>query len=357
MNKKELKKLLIIFLLSKIIIILYLIINKSFSMLDYYDGELYLTIAEYGYIEEKLYAFFPLYPLLIRLLHIIIPSYRLAGFIISNCCSFGSLVIIDLLTKKVKDNKFNLLCYAFSPILAFISINYTEALYIMLTLLGYYLYKKDKILLSSIVIGLCILTRNSGIILWGAIGIDMLYRFFKKKDFSFKKIVMFGLISLLIGILYPLYTYIKEGNFFLFFTVQNSAWGRESSNLISSIYNDIHQIINMPQYRLNNIIMFIEDWFFYFGALILGIKIFKKDKAASIYVLVALFAFQLSARETNWYTLTSTSLYRYVLGLFPLYIYIFNNKQSYKYKYIITLIVILISLFNCILLYNNFFIG
>ena len=122
-------------------------------------------------------------------------------------------------------------------LLAFTSIVYTESLFMFLTLLGYYLYKKDKYFLSSIIVGLSILTRNSGIILWGAIGLDMLYRLFiaKDKTIKFKNILIFGIVSLLIGMIYPTYLYLETGNFLEFTSVQNEYWHRESGTIISGI--------------------------------------------------------------------------------------------------------------------------
>ena len=58
-----------------------------------WDGKLYLDIARYGYSAMPLngqgmanYAFFPLYPLLIRLVVPLVGNYAIAGFLISNLC-------------------------------------------------------------------------------------------------------------------------------------------------------------------------------------------------------------------------------------------------------------------------------
>ena len=56
MNKKELKKLLIIFLLSRLILLAFIIIKKDLSILTLYDGEHYITMAKHGYIAPLLYV-------------------------------------------------------------------------------------------------------------------------------------------------------------------------------------------------------------------------------------------------------------------------------------------------------------
>ena len=353
MNKKELKQLFIIFLISRFFLIIFLIIEKNLSILTLYDGEHYINIAENGYVTPMLYAFFPLYPLLIRFFHIIIPSYKIVGSLISNISSFLSLIILFNITKK--DNKFNLICFLLSPILAYTSIVYTESLFMLLTLLGYYLYKKDKYFLSSIVVGLAILTRNSGIILWGAIGLDMLYRLFKKKDIKIKDIFIFGMISICIGASYPIYLYIKESNFLMFAKVQETYWYRVKGNVITGIISDIKVI--KRTHNPSNIIIFLENWLSYFLTLILGIKIFKEDKVSSIYIIVSLLAFQTMYRDTSyWTSLASISLFRYVINLFPIYIYMFQNKNNNQ-KMIIASIIIFFSLFNTIGFYLGGFIG
>jgi Gpi18-like mannosyltransferase len=140
---------------------------------------------------------------------------------------------------KEKDNTWILMCFIFSPILGYTSLIYTESLFILLTLLGYYLYKKDKYILSALVVGLSSLTRNSGIILWGAIGLDMLYRLFAKKDIKFKNIVIFGLIGLSISMIYPTYLYITTGDFLKFASVQTEYWHRLTGTPIHNFLSDI----------------------------------------------------------------------------------------------------------------------
>ena len=355
-NKSSIKKLLLIFLLSRILMIIFLIIKKDLSIFELYDSEHYINMAKYGYQESYLYAFFPLYPILIKIFKIFIPSYQIAGALISNICSFLSLLIINDLTKE-KDNLNNIVCFLFSPILAFTSIVYTESLFMLLTLLGYYLYKKDKYFLSSVIVGLSILTRNSGIILWGAIGLDMLYRFFitKDKTIKFRSILIFGLTSLLIGMIYPTYLYLETGNFLEFASVQNEYWNRETGTLITGIIKDIKVIFRSTDALMINIIIFLENWISFFLIFILGIKIFKKDKVSSIYIIVSLIAFSTSYRDIDfWLTLSSISLFRYVFNLFPIYIYLFDNKKD-RTKTIIFLLFWFISIINTIFIYSGIF--
>lgn len=357
-KKNNLKKILICFLLSRLVLVIFLIIKGDLSIFELYDATHYIEMARSGYSSPFLYAFFPLYPILIKFVTLLIPSYQISGALISNICSFLSLLILDDMTKD-KENFWYIICFVFSPILAYTSIVYTESLFMLLTLLGYYLYKKDKYILSAIVVGLSILTRNSGIILWGAIGLDMLYRLFitKDKTIKFKNILFFGLISLLIGMIYPTYLYIKTGNFLEFASVQYEYWSRESGHFIDNIYKDIKVLIRNPKTRYTNIVTFVQNWGSFFFTMILSIKIFKKDKAASIYMLVSLIAFTSTYRDINvWEPLASISLFRYVLNLFPIYLYIFDNKKESINK-LILITFFSLSIFNSIVIYSGKFLG
>jgi len=352
----SIKKIVILFLLSRLFLILFLIINKDLSIFKLYDSIHYINMAKLGYTNPSLYAFFPLYPTIIKLISFVIPSYPISGAIISNICSLLSIFILNELTKD-RYNLWYILCFIFSPILAFTSIVYTESLFILLTLLGYYLYKKDKYFLSAIIVGLSCLTRNSGIILWGAIGLDMLYRVFitKEKNIKFKNIVIFGITSLLIALIYPTYLYIKTGNFLEFISVQTDYWYRESGTIIDGIIKDIKVLTRGAD--IVDIIVFLENWISLFLTLILGIKIFKKDKVASIYTIVSLVAFSTTYRNIDyWYSLSSISLFRYIFNLFPIYIYLFDNKKESINK-IIYMTFILLSTFNTILVYLGVFIA
>jgi len=353
-NKIDLKNILICFLGSRILLIIFLIF-KNGDILELYDCAHYIEIAKMGYAVESKYAFFPLYPIMIRIFSLIIPSYKISGMLISNICSFLSILIIFELIKE-KDKLGNIMCFIFSPILAYSSIVYTESLFMFLTLLGFYLYKNDKYKLSGVVVGLSMLTRNSGIILWGAIGLDMLYRL-KLSEVKFKNILYFGFISLIIGMIYPIYLYIETGDFFRFVSIQMEYWGRIRGTPIGNFLNDILVLKNDGKFLIINLIIFFENWCSFIFALILGIKIFKKDRVSSIYIIVSLIAFTITYRDPDyWMTLSSVSLFRFVLNLFPIYLYLFYNKKE-NVKLIIGAIFVFVSIFNTVLIYSGSFLG
>jgi hypothetical protein len=229
----------------------------------------------------------------------------------------------------------------------------------LFTLLSYYLYKNNKYFLSGLIVGLSMLTRNSGIILALAIGIDMLYRLFitKDKTIKIKHIIKFGLTSLILGMLYSLYLYVETGNLFEYITVQNEYWYRLTGTIFHIFINDIRFLKRLEIGLLINLVPFLENWIFFILTFILGIKLFKKDKVSSIYIILSLIAITTSYRDiTHWGSLASISLFRYILNLFPIYIYLYDNKKERTIQIIFTSL-ILLSVFNTILIFAGAFLG
>ena len=64
-----------------------------------FDGVHYLTIAKEGYSAQFTQAFFPLYPLLIRLFSHLVPNSIYAGLLISHFCFFISLLLLYKLVR------------------------------------------------------------------------------------------------------------------------------------------------------------------------------------------------------------------------------------------------------------------
>lgn len=350
--KDSKSKILKLFLLTRIpliyIIILSLIKEGNLSGINIYDASNYLKIAQNGYIKELLYAFFPLYPLLIKIFSHILPYYDIVGLIISNICSYFTIKILY----ELYDDKDKIKIYLTCPILIYTSIAYTESLFILLTVLGYYLYKKNKLYLSSIIIGLSALTRNTGYLLILSIGIDIIYRKYIKKDINTKTktIIICAIISLTISSLYPLYLYIKTKNPLMFITSQNLYWGRKNMFVIKAFISDL-KYLHTKNYNIFIIYVLIQNWLSYIYALYIAIKISKKDLVSSIYIILTIIVLSVSFRDISyWNTLPSISMFRYIWALFPLYLYIKPTKKMQE-------ILLIICTINYILISQSYFLA
>ena len=106
-----------------------------------WDAPHYLRIAEVGYREEgedRLFiVFFPLYPLAIRALHFVIPSYFVDALIVSALASVAAGYFLQALARLDGDEEEgtrSLWYFFLFPTAYFLALPYTEALFIALVL-------------------------------------------------------------------------------------------------------------------------------------------------------------------------------------------------------------------------------
>nr|XP_003701857.2 PREDICTED: GPI mannosyltransferase 2 [Megachile rotundata] len=153
------------------------IITLLFSGLSRWDGEYFIHIAKYGYVYENTLAFYPLYPILIRIIAIPIQkiffvlnfnsSLILAAVLINFVCFIKSAIIFYDLSKIVLRDK-NIsykatILYCINPASIFFSAIYTESLFVYLS---YYSMLRSIKLdpYVSFPIALSILTRSNGMV-------------------------------------------------------------------------------------------------------------------------------------------------------------------------------------------------
>ncbi len=154
------------------------------SLLGRWDTPSYVNIAEKGYdpgpftiIEYRNWAFFPLYPLLMKGLAFVfglvnggvagVSQYLLAGLVISNVCFILALYYFDELLEtlnftRLQKNLATLLFLTF-PAGYFFSLIYGESLFLLLSCLFLYLVFRNKVKLSALVLGLLLVSRSNGL--------------------------------------------------------------------------------------------------------------------------------------------------------------------------------------------------
>lgn len=297
--------------------------NKILNTLLNYDSEHYIQIAMTGYNEELLYAFFPLYPLLIKLFSLVTQSYHLAGILVSSLCFTVSFFTLEKVIKNNKNKDFILLCFGLSPIICLSFSVYTEYTFIAFTLLTYYFYKKEKYLLSGIFSGLTCMTRNLGFILFAILCFDFLIKK-RQKIFcleNIKKILLFIIPAIILGSIYPLFLLFTTGDLLKFSSIQQTFWDRPFCFPWIPIINDIKSLITFKPQALSIAMNLI----YIFIALILGIKNFKKDRILSLFLILGTLI-PLTTYTPSQDAIYTSSIVRYVCGLFPFYILLGDNN-------------------------------
>ncbi len=310
-----------------------------------FDGEHYLAIAKEGYhLAEQ--AFFPLYPLLIKLLG----GGVWSGLIISNASFFLALVglykllRIDYSEKVIKLAVILLLIF---PTSFYLGAVYTESLFLCLIIWSFYFYRKENYLLSGILGAFASATRVIGVIL---LPVYFLELFLKKK----LRIIHYSLFLIPVGLLaYMFYLYKVYGDPLMFLHAL-PAFGEQRSSipilLPQVMYRYIFKILPNLNYSyfagtFTTIMEFIV------GILFLIVSVISFFKLRLSYFLFLAFGYLIPALSGSF-----SSLPRYVLVLFPAFILfsIWISKTSKIIK-IICYTILLISLIISLSLFSRGF--
>jgi Gpi18-like mannosyltransferase len=194
-----------------------------------FDGVHYLRIAQDGYLAQYSQAFFPLFPILIRLFSYIFPrvpnlvtilytdpAYFYSGLILSNLFFWGAIIVFYKLIKFEFNSsiaKWSLLSLLVFPTSYYFGVIYPESLFLLLAVSSIYLIRKKKYFLSSLLIALATATKLLGVFLVAIYLIEI----FKEKNW--KKLIFLPIMFLGIGF-YIYYLKVAFGNPLYFLTSQ-----------------------------------------------------------------------------------------------------------------------------------------
>lgn len=304
-----------------------------------FDGEHYLAIAKEGYhLAEQ--AFFPLYPLLIKLLG----SGVWSGLYISNASFFLALVGLYKLLRidySEKVSKLAVILLLIFPTSFYFGAVYTESLFLCLVVWSFYFYRKDNIFLSSLLGMFASGTRVIGIILLPIYLLELL----KEKTKWSKKHLLLALIPF--GMIAYMFYLNKVYGDALMFLHALPAFGEQRSSvpilLPQVIYRYVFKILPNLTYSyfagtFTTIMEFVVGIIF---LIISVISFFKLRLSYSLFLILGYIIPTLSG--------SFSSLPRYVLILFPAFILfsIWISKTSTIIRiicYTILLISLIISL-------------
>jgi len=163
-----------------------------------WDAQYFHHIYRYGYTYENTLAFFPLYPILLRLLTAIFSGhlntmFLIAGVVFNNVIFvFTALVLFDL-TLRIHNNAeiaYNsAVLFCFNPASVFFSAPYSEALFAFTTFYGMYHTACESIWKSSLLFGLSVLNRSNGLLNIGFLLYTITQLAVKKRTISFKCLI------------------------------------------------------------------------------------------------------------------------------------------------------------------------
>lgn len=202
-----------------------------------WDGGHYFEIAEHGYSKLSDYAFFPLFPMLTKLIS---PFFKnniiLSGLIITNTAFLLFLFTIYKYAvgkygKKVALN--TITTFLVFPTTFFAVAFYSEPIFLLFAAIVFLFLNRHSYLASSVSASLASLARPVGIILT----LSLFYSYFAQIKFDVRKIdkKFLHLIPSVFGFaIYVIYLWSKTNDPLRFLSVQ-SIWNRNVTDPISTI--------------------------------------------------------------------------------------------------------------------------
>lgn len=319
--------------------------GKSFDFLAswaQWDGGHFYNIAKLGYFGPNEYAFFPLYPALIRTASILtFGNTLLAGLLISNIFFAVFLYVFYNLTAKLHNKKTALaatITLIMFPTTYFAVALYSEGLFLLIIALFFAQLQKKKYLNAALLVGAASLTRFVGIVLSFSLALELI----KEPNRNLKKIAdkfFILLVTLVPFLAYCAYLYNKFKDPFYFLTVE-STWHRQFTNPAKTIYAYVSTMQNNKPFN-DYLDVFLT--LFFIVVLILG----RKKIAAPIWIFSAL-AILIPAS-----TGTLTSMPRYLLSSLGTFIVLGSYLEAKKIKYIVWSISLLSQIALAIMFVNG----
>jgi hypothetical protein len=324
-----------------------------------FDGVHYLTIAQSGYRSvDFIQAFFPVYPLVILHSISLFFGQQVNLLILGLGVAYLSSIFLRLVWYFLIREQFGrrIAWYSFFVMLVFptsffFNTLYTTSLFFLLVLTTFYLASKKKWILASICILIASATRIEGIFLIPALLTELWIQWVGTRSFSFSLLKLFirervftilwiclGSIGLVLFMAYLAY-YFHDPLYFLH--VQSSFGAGRSQSLIpypQVVWRYLKILATTSFFTIQSFTQIQE---FISGTVGLLLILLASRKVRISYTVFALFVFFLP-------TLTGTfsSLPRYILMCFPIYIYL--GILASKYPKIATIAFFISFLLLCI---------
>ena len=311
---------------------------ENFYHLLNFDGIHYQKIAQYGYNLKFSTAFFPLYPLLIR--GVSLASFGLlslpqSALLISLTTFLGSLILLWRLTKSDKV----IISLLLFPLSFFFLAGYTESLFLFLSLLAYTFFKQKKYFWMGVVGYFAALTRFYGILLFGFLFLEYFFSLPKKKRFVLKNYLpAWPLLLFPLGLVtYMVYLYFTFGDPLQFIHALE-LWQKSKVTFpLRTLYRYARMLLTVSPTIVQYWVAFFEVAFFGFG-LWVSLKLWLRKKYShSLYLLAATLI--------PSFTGTLQSLPRYLITIFPLYIFLSGIKKGRRVYLIVSGVLQLVLLF------------
>ncbi len=287
------------------------------NMFAKWDSLHYMFIAENGYVNEgdpaNFIVFFPLYPVLVRLITFDFAYVNLSGLLVSNLFSVAAVVYLFKLAKldysdSVAEKAVLFLCVF--PTAYFLSAVFTESLFLAVVIASLYYARQGKWGFAGALGLLASLTRLAGALMLPVLAVEYFHQKGWKPKAADWRLLWVGL-PVLGFVVYLLINYAVTGGFFTFMEIQRTHWYETFDPLAGLV-----QALNWPSHSTfpdSLTVGYAQVAFAGLGLFMILIGYFAKLRPS--YQVYMLFNWMLAVSISFW-----ISVPRYVLTLFPMFI-------------------------------------
>lgn len=290
--------------------------NDFFKSFSNWDGGHFLGIAQAGYSEKFQYAFFPIYPLTIRGVNEITQNFLVSAILISVTSTFlGLQLLYKLITfdfnKKIAERV--ILFMLIFPTSFYFLTAYSEGLFFLFVISTFLFLRKGNLFLAAVFAVFSSATRIQGLAVVLALLLEVQLRGgFNKKNW-------YVILSPMGALIYSFYLYQNTGDPFYFLQAEHY-WQRNLAVPAVSFWETIKSL-SQSGFINNHFNAFLDLIFAIFGVG-LAVRAFRfLPSSYSIYILASVL-FPL-------FTPTLSSMPRFLLPIFPIFILIALTKNKF----------------------------
>jgi len=195
-----------------------------------WDAGWFLRIAEHGYDTKQSAAFFPLYPLCVRALAVVLRSHLAAGFVISLVSAAGAAAILYRLSRS----RDAVLLLALYPIAYVFTSVYSDGLFLLFALAAFDAAVRGRSVAAGVLGGLAVATRLLGLALLPALVVLLWRR-------GPARLTPLLLLPAALGA-YMLYLHEHFGDAFAFAHAESGYWLRHTPALgpLTGLWDAVH---------------------------------------------------------------------------------------------------------------------
>ena len=216
--------------------------NLLLNVWGRWDAVHYLDIATQGYQGTDM-AFFPLFPLAIRILGALIGNHLVAALLITNASFFFGLLFLYKLLEHEYDRpvaRRAIFYVSIFPSAFFFSAAYTESVFFMLTVASFYYMRSHRWWMAGIIGFFAALSRVEGVLLVVPFVIEWYMQY--KNDLARHVTSLYGGALIPLGLFtYMAYLWVLRGDPLYFSHVQIH-WNRHLAPPWVSVINAFHKI-------------------------------------------------------------------------------------------------------------------